>query len=126
MTLKSRISPSTEKGTVPSLVAELLHSATVAHLYHFETSSFAQHKAFEDYYETIVGKADTLAEAYLGKYGRTKFPSPKLMMTADPLIYFAELCKLSESTTCCPNIDNIIQEVTTEIDVLTYKLTLLS
>lgn len=125
--LKNRIQKSPAPATqVIQLVAECLRSAEVTHIYHFETTSFAAHKAFEDFYEIIPGLTDTLCEAYFGKYGRCEIPEPKLRKTIDPLIYCETLCSISESVACCPNIDNIIQEITTAIDSLIYKLKNLS
>ena len=125
--LKNRIQKSPAPATqVMQLVAECLRSTEITHIYHFETSSFAQHKAFEDFYEIIPGLADTLCEAYYGKDGKSPIPEPKLKKTSDPLIYCGALCSMSESVACCPNIDNIVQEITTAVDSLIYKLKNLS
>lgn len=51
-------------------VAILMNSRNQAHAFHLETSSYAQHKALEKYYEKIVDLLDDYAEAYMGKYGR--------------------------------------------------------
>ncbi|NBX51649.1 hypothetical protein EBT25_17375, partial [bacterium] len=53
-------------------VAMLMNSRNQAHTFHLTTSSYAQHKALEKYYEKIVELLDDYAEAYMGKYGRIK------------------------------------------------------
>ena len=55
-----------------NLTSLLLHSRTQAHIYHFLTKSYAQHKALEQYYTSIVPLLDSYTEAYQGKYGLIK------------------------------------------------------
>lgn len=51
-------------------VSMLMNSRTQAHKFHLSTTSYAQHKALQTYYEDIVNLLDEYAEAYMGKYGR--------------------------------------------------------
>jgi len=51
---------------LPSL---LLHSRTQSHIFHFRTTSYSQHKALENYYNSIVPLLDSYTESYQGKYG---------------------------------------------------------
>ena len=55
-----------------NLTALLLHSRTQAHIYHFLTKKYSQHKALEQYYTSIVPLLDSYTEAYQGKYGLIK------------------------------------------------------
>ncbi len=50
-------------------VSMLMNSRTQAHKFHLSTTSYAQHKALQTYYEDIVNLLDEYAEAYMGKYG---------------------------------------------------------
>lgn len=50
----------------------LMHSRNQAHAFHLVTTSHAQHKALESYYDGIVPLLDEWAEAYMGKYGKLK------------------------------------------------------
>ena len=52
-----------------NLSSILLHSRTQAHVFHFKTKSYAQHKALENYYTLILPLLDSYTEAYQGKYG---------------------------------------------------------
>lgn len=53
-------------------VGALMNSREQAHIFHLRTSSFAQHKALQSYYEAIVPLLDQWAEAYMGKYGKLR------------------------------------------------------
>jgi DNA-binding ferritin-like protein len=39
-------------------------------LYHWNTTSFARHKASDELYEKIIELSDEFMEIYMGKYGR--------------------------------------------------------
>jgi hypothetical protein len=42
-------------------------------LYHWNTTSFARHKASDELFEEIIKLSDNFMEVYMGKYGRPKF-----------------------------------------------------
>jgi hypothetical protein len=50
-----------------SMMFDLLHSATVTHIMHLQTESFAEHMALGEYYEAIPDLVDALIEAWQGK-----------------------------------------------------------
>jgi hypothetical protein len=54
------------------LISYLFHSRTQAHVFHLQTTSFAEHMALQGYYDGIVGLVDGLVESYQGKYGILK------------------------------------------------------
>jgi DNA-binding ferritin-like protein len=41
-------------------------------IFHWQTSSYAQHKAFGKAYEQLDGYIDDFVEVFMGKYGRSK------------------------------------------------------
>jgi len=107
-------------------LATLLHSATNTHFFHWSTGSYAQHKALGNYYDKIVELVDTLAESYMGKYGKlTTFPSvyhqPK-----DPIKYMESLQNfVADARQDLPQdseLQNIIDEIADLINSTTYKL----
>lgn len=49
-------------------VGTLFLARDVAHSVHLNTRSFAKHKALNEFYDEIVGLADTFAEAYQGRH----------------------------------------------------------
>ena len=42
-------------------------------IYHWQTMSFARHKATDDLVESLDGNIDKFTEVYMGKYGRPHF-----------------------------------------------------
>ena len=51
------------------LVSYLFHSRTQTHIFHLQTTSFAEHMALNAYYDGIIPLIDGLVESYQGKYG---------------------------------------------------------
>lgn len=54
----------------PSEFVGLLFLARdVTHSTHLNTRSYAKHRALQDFYEGVVGLADTFVESYQGRHG---------------------------------------------------------
>ena len=51
------------------MVMRLFHARTAAHVAHFQTRSYAEHKALNEFYDAIVGATDEFAETYQGIFG---------------------------------------------------------
>jgi hypothetical protein len=49
-------------------VSKLLHSRTQSHIFHLQSSSYAEHEVLNDYYDDIVDLIDELVESYQGEY----------------------------------------------------------
>lgn len=111
-------------------VATLLHSSTVTHFMHLSTDSYAQHQALGTYYDEIIDLADSLAEAYQGRYSKIKKYPDEFHNGDDPERYLKTLLKfVDESRGDLPQdseIQNIIDEITQLIDSTLYKLKFLS
>lgn len=61
------------------MIAKLFHARTAAHMAHLQTRSFAEHKALNEFYDDIVGLADSFAETYQGYFGLImNYPSMSL------------------------------------------------
>jgi hypothetical protein len=56
-------------GEMESFAQTLLHSATCAHIQHWQTTSYAEHKALQKYYESMPDLVDDLVETYMGRNG---------------------------------------------------------
>ena len=111
-------------------VATLLHSATVTHLQHLQTKSYAAHKALQKYYESIPDLVDNFAESYQGEYGLiTDYPSDRHNAT-DPKMYLDRLADfVSEIRTVLPKdtpLQNTVDEIMSLINSTRYKLKFLS
>lgn len=55
---------------IEELICELLETEQQARIFHWNTSSFAEHQAMGGFYDGIGDLADTFVEAYMGEYGR--------------------------------------------------------
>ena len=110
------------------LISVLLHSANQTHVFHLQTKSFAEHKALNKYYDSIIDLADSLAESYQGKYGILKYKNVSKIEQYESkeqvIEYFNKILKIIEKTRPIkdPFIDNIVQEVESLIYSTLYKL----
>jgi hypothetical protein len=110
----------------------LFHSRNQAHVFHLQPSSYAAHKALNEYYEAIIPMADTIAEAYAGRHGTIKGLGREkytILEGQDKILpYFESLLKKVESMryTCFnkeeSNIQNEIDNVVTLICSIMFKL----
>jgi len=55
--------------TAANLIALLFLARDLTHRAHLKTTSYAQHVALNEFYDAIVGFADTFAETYQGMKG---------------------------------------------------------
>jgi DNA-binding ferritin-like protein len=61
---------------VGELILTLLHSATNTHILHWQSKSYAEHKALGTFYEELPELVDSLVEAIQGRYDTTiEFPA---------------------------------------------------
>jgi hypothetical protein len=112
-------------------VGLLMNSRTQAHAFHLTTSSFAEHKALQAYYEGIVPLLDSWAEAYMGKYGRLRRVSLNKRFMKDPTkarVYFKSLLtrvraiRLPRGDTYLKNIqDEIVALIRSTLYMLSLK-----
>ena len=124
MTLKDRIKPTEPKYCVFQLAAELFESRTQAHKEHLKTTSFAFHKATNDYYDAIVDLTDGLVESMQGYEGIKEIPDFKIKNT-NFVQYLKELdayCTNVQSACKYSNIINEIDNVKTLIASTLYKI----
>ena len=54
---------------IEELVSHVFAMRNAAHLAHFSTKSYSEHKALGKFYDDLIGKIDTIVEAYQGYYG---------------------------------------------------------
>ena len=61
-----------ESGESPQeeLLCEMLEASAQAKVFHWQTSSFAEHEAMGEFYDDFNGLMDKFIEAYQGCYGR--------------------------------------------------------
>lgn len=102
----------------------LMNSRNQAHAFHLSTTSYAQHKALEAYYDKIVDLLDAYAEAYMGQYGRNAVSNIQLnsRFNTDPKkasAYFKSLLERIGKINL-PN-DTYLRNIQDEIVALIYK-----
>jgi hypothetical protein len=112
---------------IGDLVLTLLHSATNTHILHWQSKSYAEHKALGKFYKELPGKVDELVEAIQGRYDSTiEFPvdyyppekTGKLELH-DLSEYFEEKRKVLPQDS---EIQNIADEIQALIDSTLYLL----
>jgi hypothetical protein len=116
------------------LISYLLHSSTQVHIFHLQTKSYAEHKALNEYYDSIVGLVDTLVESFQGKYdiinSYENYALNNYENTANTIKYFKALLKTVEdlrgSVKEDSNLQNEIDNIVTLITSTLYKLRFLS
>jgi hypothetical protein len=119
MALADKIKPSAPKYSMEQLIAELLQSTVEIHKAHFATKSYAQHKAFEDYYSSIEDLVDTLTETWQGAKGLITIPKAKIEMI-EPKGYLMSI--LLYSNKVYPEISiGAIKNTLDEIEGLIYQ-----
>ena len=111
-------------------VGTMLHSATVTHLQHFSTKSYAQHKALQKYYEAIPDLVDAYTEAYQGRHGLITGYDVEFHKHRDPKAYVKGLLDfLDEIKATLPkdsDLVNLFDAVVDAVTSLKYKLENLS
>lgn len=109
-------------------IGTLLHSATITHFMHLQTTSYAAHVALGTYYDEIVDLVDAVAESIQGCYGEiiSDYPNMFSNVSIEPLEYMTMLKEfVSENRQNLPqesNIQNEIDNIATLIDSTLYKL----
>lgn len=109
-------------------VGTLMQSRNQTHIYHLQTTSYAQHVALQGYYEGIVPLIDGLVESYQGRYGILRGYKMAGVIKEDdnPAMYFEGLSKFVDVV--LPSLPqdtyllNQYDEVTTLIESTKYKL----
>mgnify|MGYP007049863361 CR=1 FL=1 len=109
-----------------SLIGHLFASRNLAHILHLNSTSYAEHKALNSYYDSLLDLTDDLAETYIGIYGRGAITIPVLKDT-NMVSHLKDLRSevvehreyISET-----NLQNMLDEILTLIDKTNYLLTL--
>lgn len=127
--------PSSESGEMEDpqekLLSQMLGTSAQAKVYHFQTSSFAEHKALNKFYEAFNPLMDKFIEAYQGCYGRMMMGCDMEVKpyTLDAPVTFMEAFKLYISTEARmlvignSALTNILDEINGLVDQTIYRLT---
>ena len=113
------------------LIMRCFHARTNAHVLHLKTTSFAKHKALNEFYDEVPDLADKLAEAYQGDYGLIESYPARYIPIEDPVALVDGLAEwiAKNRYDCCDGDDTYLQNIIDEIMALcrstTYKLKVL-
>jgi hypothetical protein len=109
---------------IEELIDRLFHARNAAHIAHWKTKSYAEHKALGHYYEDVIEQLDGLIEAYQGTFGIIGDVSGQEKSVAklihDDIIWLNE--NRSKVAKGVPAIENIIDELTGTHMKTLYKL----
>lgn len=101
------------------------------HFYHLQTQSFAEHKALNDFYETILDIADKFMEAYQGVYGRATGNISLTLKTytedgatVDTKVFAEKVKTLQKSVETNTDLVNLLDELLNACNKTVYLLTL--
>jgi len=104
-------------------------------IYHWQTTSYAQHQAFGGAYEALDGLIDRFIEAYMGRYDRiytTEGGSVNINLfdleALEPAAFLKNVRRYLEELEVPSSSDtdllNLRDEMLAEVDKLSYLLTL--
>jgi hypothetical protein len=113
------------------LLCEMLEASAQAKVYHFQTSSFAEHEALGEFYNEFNCLMDKFIETYQGCYGRmmTGCEMEIKPYTMDAPVTFLESFKSYMSTEARmlvmgnSSLTNILDEIVALAGQTIYKLT---
>ena len=76
--------------------SKLFEARDVSHKQHLQTTSYAEHKALNDFYEEVLPLIDEIVEGYQGLYGLQKIDMVFNITNSLPIDYFTSLYKYIE------------------------------
>lgn len=111
--------------TPGKFIGTLFQSRDAMHIAHLQTTSFAEHKALNAYYDGILDLTDTFTEAYFGRFKRVEIIIPESKVL-DAMSHLKELQSIldTERNNYPSELQNIIDEMIGLVDKILYLLTL--
>ena len=111
--------------TPGKFIGTLFQSRDAMHIAHLQTTSYAEHKALNGYYDGILDLTDTFVEAYFGRFKRVEIIIPESKVL-DAISHLKELQATidTERNNYTSEIQNIMDEMLSLIDKTLYLLTL--
>jgi hypothetical protein len=111
--------------TPGKFIGLLFQSRDMMHIAHLQTTSFAEHKALNGYYDGILELTDTFSETYFGRNKRVEIVIPE-SKNMDSMAHLKELQSIidTERNNYTSEIQNIMDEMLGLINKTLYLLTL--
>jgi hypothetical protein len=106
-------------------IGMLFASRDAMHLQHLDTTSYAEHKALNEYYDGILDLTDSFTEKYFGRNKRVQItiPETKKEDSVDHMKKMQSLVE-SERKNYPSDLQNIMDEMIGLINETLYLLTL--
>jgi hypothetical protein len=107
---------------IKDLIERMFDARNAAHLEHWKTNSYAQHKALGGYYEDVIETLDSLVEAYQGAFGLVGVSETDniIKMINDELLWLNE--NREAIAKGVPALENILDDLTALHMTTLYKL----
>ena len=111
--------------TPGKFIGTLFQSRDMMHIAHLQTTSFAEHKALNKYYDEILELTDSFTEKYFGANKRVEIIIPE-SKNMDAISHMKEMKSMfeSERDNYTSEFQNIIDEMLGLVDEILYLLTL--
>ena len=111
--------------TPGKFIGTLFHSRDTMHIAHLQTTSFAEHKALNGYYDGILDLTDKFSEVYFGRNKRVEIiiPESKNMESVSHLKEMQSILD-SERNNYSSELQNIVDEMLGLVNQTLYLLTL--
>ena len=115
------ITSNKELPTPAKFISKFFESRIQTHVYHLQTTSYAAHKALNEFYDELLDAIDTLIESYQGKYGLINVTVPACA-TVDPISAIEGLANLTDGGNVYTMFkETWIQNQLDEISMLCYQ-----
>jgi hypothetical protein len=110
-------------------LGQFFNSRDIIHLAHLQTTSYAEHKALNRYYDKLLPLLDDMLETYFGCLGKRlniKIPSAEYINAETHLKQFKDYIKKHRNVLGSDRTDvqNILDEIIALINKTLYLLTL--
>lgn len=112
---------------VTDILQKLFQAQVITHYWHLRTTSYAEHKALNMFYDKLDDKLDKLAEALIGKYGKLpEVPKSISLEKQDPRSYMDELANFMDVyiEAASPDCQDLMIDIKNLINTTKYLLTL--
>ena len=111
--------------TPGKFIGTLFQSRDMMHLTHLDTTSFAEHKALNAYYDGILDLTDSFTEKYFGRNKRVEIviPESKKMSAVEHMKSMQKTIE-AERDNYSSDLQNIMDEMLGLVNETLYLLTL--
>jgi hypothetical protein len=110
-------------------ILTLLHASTNTHILHLRSKSFSEHSALGEFYQALPDLVDAVVEATQGRYGQIidypvqyYAPAANGLEELEMLKDYVDEERHKEGIPQDSEIQNLIDEIASQIDSTLYKL----